>query len=66
MGTRQSPESHQSSEQHHIDADLAGKNILNHALEVREQLGTMCAIEYLKSNNVDSERIFRMLRNQRA
>lgn len=66
MGTRQSPEPRQPSGQHRIDDDLAGMNILNHALEVREQLGTMCAIEYLKSNNVDSEQIFRTLRNQRG
>lgn len=66
MATLQAPESSKTPAPKHIDLDASGYNIVNHALEVREHLGTMCAIEYLKSNNIDSERIKRVLKGQRT
>jgi hypothetical protein len=69
MGTQHSPESRQSSDQSinlpHHKAELRAEHILDHALEVRENFGVMCAIEYLKSNNVDTARIMVVLKNQR-
>jgi len=63
MATHQSPKSLKAPGPKHVGFDLTAHNIVNHALEVRENLGTMCAIEYLKSNNVDSAQIRRVLKS---
>jgi len=65
MGTQHFPEPNQSSDFLHHDAKISAENIIDHALEVREKFGVMCAIEYMKSNNVDSARIMVALKAQR-
>ncbi len=41
--------------------DAAQKNIVNHGLDVQAEFNTVCAVEYLKSYDIDAEVIERVL-----
>jgi hypothetical protein len=62
MSAQQTHDSSQPSGSNLNNLGVAQENIANRALEVQANFSTMCAIEYLKSTDVDPDMISRILR----
>lgn len=49
------------AEPHYERRDLARRDIVDHGISMQESHNTMCALEYLKSHDIDARVIERVL-----